>query len=49
VSYAMSVDAVLSVEDGEGHFRRVTLCRIPREGAKTKDTTGGLPACGRTL
>ncbi len=43
VSYAMSVDAVLSVEDGEDIAPGDVIARIPREGAKTKDITGGLP------
>ena len=43
VSYAMSVDAVLSVEDGEDIESGDVVARIPREGAKTKDITGGLP------
>jgi DNA-directed RNA polymerase subunit beta' len=43
VSYAMSVDAVLSVEDGEDIQAGDVVARIPREGAKTKDITGGLP------
>ncbi|RMD49179.1 MAG: DNA-directed RNA polymerase subunit beta', partial [Alphaproteobacteria bacterium] len=42
-SYAMSVDAILSVEDGEEVKAGDVLARIPREGAKTKDITGGLP------
>jgi DNA-directed RNA polymerase subunit beta' len=43
VSYGMSVDAVLSVEDGEEVKAGDVVARIPREGAKTKDITGGLP------
>ncbi|NDV02297.1 DNA-directed RNA polymerase subunit beta' [Pseudoroseicyclus tamaricis] len=43
VSYAMSVDAILSVEDGEDVKAGDVVARIPREGAKTKDITGGLP------
>ena len=43
VSYAMSVEAVLSVEDGEDVKAGDVVARIPREGAKTKDITGGLP------
>jgi len=42
-SYAMSVDAILSVEDGQDMKAGDVLARIPREGAKTKDITGGLP------
>jgi len=41
--YAMSVDAILSVEDGQDVRPGDVLARIPREGAKTKDITGGLP------
>ncbi|MDP5084205.1 MAG: DNA-directed RNA polymerase subunit beta', partial [Yoonia sp.] len=43
VSYGMSVDAVLSVEDGQDVKAGDVIARIPREGAKTKDITGGLP------
>jgi DNA-directed RNA polymerase subunit beta' len=42
-AYPMSVDAVLSVEDGQEISAGDTIARIPREGAKTKDITGGLP------
>jgi len=43
VSYGMSVDAVLSLEDGQEVKAGDVIARIPREGAKTKDITGGLP------
>jgi DNA-directed RNA polymerase subunit beta' len=43
VSYAMSVDAVLSVEDGQEIKAGDILARIPREGGRSKDITGGLP------
>lgn len=43
VHYPMSVDAILSVEDGQGVKAGDVVARIPREGAKTKDITGGLP------
>ncbi|RMH42549.1 MAG: DNA-directed RNA polymerase subunit beta' [Alphaproteobacteria bacterium] len=43
VSYPMSVDAILSVEDGQEIRPGDVIARIPREGAKTKDITGGLP------
>ena len=43
VKYAMSVDAILSIEDGQEVKAGDVLARIPREGAKTKDITGGLP------
>ncbi|WP_333833959.1 DNA-directed RNA polymerase subunit beta', partial [Rubrimonas sp.] len=41
--YFMSVDAILSVEDGQDVAAGDVIARIPREGAKTKDITGGLP------
>ena len=41
--YFLSVDAILSVEDGQQVEAGDVLARIPREGAKTKDITGGLP------
>jgi DNA-directed RNA polymerase subunit beta' len=43
VHYPMSVDAILSVEDGQDIAAGDVVARIPREGAKTKDITGGLP------
>jgi DNA-directed RNA polymerase subunit beta' len=43
VTYPMSVDAVLSIEDGQDIKAGDVVARIPREGAKTKDITGGLP------
>jgi DNA-directed RNA polymerase subunit beta' len=43
VTYTMSVDAILSVEDGQKIEAGDVVARIPREGAKTKDITGGLP------
>jgi DNA-directed RNA polymerase subunit beta' len=43
VTYTMSVDAILSVEDGAEVQAGDVVARIPREGAKTKDITGGLP------
>ncbi len=43
LSYPMSVDAILSVEDGQDVKAGDVVARIPREGAKTKDITGGLP------
>jgi DNA-directed RNA polymerase subunit beta' len=43
VTYPMSVDAILSCEDGQEIKAGDVLTRIPREGAKTKDITGGLP------
>jgi len=41
--HTMSVDAILSVEDGQEVKAGDVIARIPREGAKTKDITGGLP------
>ncbi|MCA0042405.1 DNA-directed RNA polymerase subunit beta' [Celeribacter litoreus] len=43
VTYLMSVDAILSIEDGQDIMAGDVVARIPREGAKTKDITGGLP------
>jgi len=41
--YFLSVDAILSVEDGQPVHAGDVLARIPREGSKTRDITGGLP------
>ena len=41
--YPLSVDAVLSVADGAEVHAGDVLARIPREAAKTRDITGGLP------
>ncbi len=41
--YHLSVDAILSVEDGEKVHAGDVIARIPREAAKTRDITGGLP------
>ncbi|MDB2398490.1 DNA-directed RNA polymerase subunit beta' [Planktomarina sp.] len=43
IAYAMSVDAVLSVEDGQDIKAGDIIARIPREGGRSKDITGGLP------
>ncbi len=43
ITYPMSVDAILSCEDGQEIKAGDVVARIPREGAKTKDITGGLP------
>jgi len=43
ITYPMSVDAILSVEDQQDVRPGDVVARIPREGAKTKDITGGLP------
>ena len=41
--YFLSVDAILSVEDGGDVRAGDVLARIPRESTKTRDITGGLP------
>ncbi|MEM6537816.1 MAG: DNA-directed RNA polymerase subunit beta' [Pseudomonadota bacterium] len=41
--YTLPVGAILSVEDGGTVRVGDTLARIPTEGAKTRDITGGLP------
>ena len=41
--YFLSVDAILSVESGTKVNAGDVLARIPRETAKTRDITGGLP------
>ncbi|HEB79634.1 MAG TPA: DNA-directed RNA polymerase subunit beta', partial [Rhodospirillales bacterium] len=41
--YFMSVDAILSVENGQTIHAGDVLARIPRESVKTRDITGGLP------
>ncbi|MHC8509384.1 MAG: DNA-directed RNA polymerase subunit beta' [Rhodospirillales bacterium] len=41
--YHISVDTVLSVENGQKVNAGDVLARIPRESAKTRDITGGLP------
>ncbi|HEY5084123.1 MAG TPA: hypothetical protein VII48_06365, partial [Rhizomicrobium sp.] len=41
--YAISPDAILSVEDGSTIRAGDLVARIPTEGAKTRDITGGLP------
>ncbi|MEL6364824.1 MAG: DNA-directed RNA polymerase subunit beta', partial [Pseudomonadota bacterium] len=41
--YLLPVDAILSVETDETVRPGDVLARIPTEGAKTKDITGGLP------
>jgi DNA-directed RNA polymerase subunit beta' len=42
-TYFLSVDAVLSVENGGQVHAGDVLARIPRETSKTRDITGGLP------
>jgi DNA-directed RNA polymerase subunit beta' len=41
--YFLSVDAILSVENGAKVRAGDVLARVPREGTKTRDITGGLP------
>ncbi len=41
--YFLSVDAILSVENGQEVKAGDVLARIPREASKTRDITGGLP------
>ena len=41
--YFMSVDAILSVENGAHVKAGDIIARIPRETSKTRDITGGLP------
>jgi len=41
--YFMSVDAILSVDNGASVKAGDVLARIPRESSKTRDITGGLP------
>jgi DNA-directed RNA polymerase subunit beta' len=41
--YYLSVDAILSVENGTKVMAGDILARIPRESSKTRDITGGLP------
>ncbi|MEE3008117.1 MAG: DNA-directed RNA polymerase subunit beta', partial [Pseudomonadota bacterium] len=41
--YFMSVDAILSVDNGAEVQAGDVLARIPRESTKTRDITGGLP------
>lgn len=41
--YNMSVNAILSVDDGDSVDIGDVVAHIPREGLRTKDITGGLP------
>jgi DNA-directed RNA polymerase subunit beta' len=41
--YFLPVDGILSVQDGDEVHAGDVLARIPREGSKTRDITGGLP------
>ncbi len=42
-NYPMSIDSILSVEDGQEVYAGQVIARIPKESSKTKDITGGLP------
>ncbi len=42
-NYPMSIDSILSVEDGQNVTAGQVIARIPKESSKTKDITGGLP------
>jgi DNA-directed RNA polymerase subunit beta' len=42
-NYYLSVDAILSVENGQDVKAGDIIARIPRETSKTRDITGGLP------
>jgi DNA-directed RNA polymerase subunit beta' len=41
--YLLSVDAILTVNDGDDLHAGDVVARIPREAARTRDITGGLP------
>ncbi len=41
--YFLSVDAILSIDDGQNVHAGDVLARIPRESTKNRDITGGLP------
>ena len=43
LNYPMSIDTILSAEDGVKVYAGQVLARIPKESSKTKDITGGLP------
>ena len=43
LNYPMSIDSILSVEDGQEVSAGQVIARIPKESSKTKDITGGLP------
>ena len=42
-NYYLSVDTILSVENGQEVKAGDIIARIPRETSKTRDITGGLP------
>ncbi|SLN40058.1 DNA-directed RNA polymerase subunit beta' [Oceanibacterium hippocampi] len=41
--YLLAIDSILSVEDNQKVHAGDVLARVPREGSKTRDITGGLP------
>ena len=41
--YYLAPDSILSVKDGQKVHAGDVLARLPKEGSKTKDITGGLP------
>ena len=41
--YLLAIDAILSVNDGQDVEAGDVVARIPKEAAKTRDITGGLP------
>ncbi len=43
ISYPMSIDTIISVDDDSEVAAGQVLARIPKESSKTKDITGGLP------
>ncbi len=43
INYPMSIDTILSVEDGDEVQAGQVIARIPKESSRTKDITGGLP------
>jgi DNA-directed RNA polymerase subunit beta' len=43
LNYPMSIESILSVEDGQEVSAGQVIARIPKESSKTKDITGGLP------
>jgi len=42
-NFPMSIDTIISVEDGQKVYAGQVLARIPKESSRTKDITGGLP------
>ena len=42
-TYALPASALLNLEDGQKITAGEVIARIPLEGSKTKDITGGLP------